>query len=89
MAASWANMKQEAQSISNIAENLYQDMYANARRVDLATLMNDRQYHDHILNYDAEKSAYEPTAEDWKDAERHLNESSLSDSYPEPQDLER
>ena len=81
MAASWENMKQEAQSISNIAGNLYQDMYANARSIDLDTLMNDRQYRDHVPDYGITESAYEPTAKDWQDYERYVDESSRD--YPE------
>ena len=79
--ASWESTKMEAQSVNNIAGNFYQDVHGSARNVDLDTLMNDRQYRDHILNYDATKSTYEPTPEDWKDYERHLDESSRG--YPE------
>ncbi len=81
MAVSWENTKLEAQSVSNIAGNFYQDVHGSARNVDLDTLMNDRQYRDRALNYEAAESAYEPTAEAWKGYERYVDESSRD--YPD------
>lgn len=83
-------MKRAAQSVYRESGNIFRNIYADIGVSYQQILMSGHLYPQAdrtALNHEIAESAYQPTAEDWKEYERWRDEQPPGRD-PEPQDLE-